>query len=156
MGREKRLALLLEVGLISIEKTIQPRQELLGAVIGVQDDWDTVCWGNGADVVGTSNATGDGGLLLAIGNALLEYQSEWFMRDLILGYFYLSGEVCGTALGHLEDDRGLLVAGSLEGGDDGGGGGDVLSVSACLSPDNGNSSEYSRWRGWQSCAPERS
>ena len=87
VGREKRLALLLEVGLISVEKTIQPRQELLGAVIGVQDDWDTVCWGNGADVVGTSNATGDGGLLLAIGNTLLKHLLEWFMRYLILGIF---------------------------------------------------------------------
>lgn len=114
MGREERLALLLEVGLISVEKAIQPRQELLGAVIGVQDNWDAVCGGNGADVVGTSNATGDGGLLLAIGNAL-------------------SGEVCGATLGHLQDDWGLLVAGSLKSGHDGGGGGDVLSVLACFS-----------------------
>ena len=39
---------------------------------------------------------------------------------------YLSGEVCGTTLGHLEDDWGLGIAGSLEGCDDGGGRGDVL------------------------------
>lgn len=38
---------------------------------------------------------------------------------------YLSCEVCGTTLGHLEDDRGLSIASSLEGSDHGGGGGDV-------------------------------
>lgn len=52
------------------------------------------------------------------------------------GFLYLSGEVCGTTLGHLQDDWGLSIASSLEGGNDGGGGGDVLSVSVCLSLDD--------------------
>jgi len=48
---------------------------------------------------------------------------------------YLSGEVCGSTLGHLEDDWGLVVAGSLKSSYDGGGRGDILvdAVSLCLS-----------------------
>jgi hypothetical protein len=40
-------------------------------------------------------------------------------------YIYLSAEVGSAALGHLEDDRSLSIAGSLEGGYDSRGGGDV-------------------------------
>lgn len=72
VGREQRLAVLGEVLLISIEETIQPWEELLGAVIGVEDNWDAICWSNGANVGGTSDTTSDGCLLLAIGNTLLE------------------------------------------------------------------------------------
>lgn len=56
---EERLTVLLEVLLISIEKTIQPWEELLGAVIGVQNDWNAICWGNGTDVVSSSDTTGN-------------------------------------------------------------------------------------------------
>ena len=40
---KQRLAMLLEMLLICIEHTIQPWQKLLGTVIGVQDDRDTIC-----------------------------------------------------------------------------------------------------------------
>lgn len=52
---EQRLAVLLEVCLIRIKKAVQPWEELLGAVISVQDDWDAVCWSDGTNVVGTGN-----------------------------------------------------------------------------------------------------
>lgn len=39
---------------------------------------------------------------------------------------YLSGEESSATLGHLEDDRGLLVAGSLKSGHSGGGGCHIL------------------------------
>lgn len=39
---------------------------------------------------------------------------------------YLSGEVGGATLGHLEDDRGLGIAGSLERSYNRGGRGDIL------------------------------
>lgn len=47
---------------------------------------------------------------------------------------YLSGEVCGSALRHLEDDWGLVVASSLKSSYNGGGRGDILVdvVSLCL------------------------
>ncbi len=53
-----------------------------------------------------TNGTGDGGGLVGVGNAL-------------------AGEESSTAIGSLEYDGGLGVAGSLEGGDDGGRRGDV-------------------------------
>lgn len=43
---------------------------LLGAVVGVEDNWDTVGWGNGADVVSSGNGTGDGSLLVGVGDTL--------------------------------------------------------------------------------------
>ncbi len=71
VGGEKWLAVLSEVLLIGIEKTIQPWKELLGAVVGVDNDWNAVCWGDSADEVSTGNTTSDGGLLLVVGNTLM-------------------------------------------------------------------------------------
>lgn len=70
VGGEQRLVVLLEVFLISVEKTIQPWQELLGAVISVEDNWDTVCWCKSTDIVSTGDTTSDGGLLVTVGNTL--------------------------------------------------------------------------------------
>lgn len=99
VGGEQRLAGLLEVLLVGIEHAVQPRQELLGAVVGVQNDGDVVCGGEGANVVRGSNGTGNGGLLVGVGHAL-------------------AGEVGSTTLRGLQDDGRLGVAGSLEGSDD--------------------------------------
>lgn len=93
--------MLLEISLILIKKTIQPRKKLLGAVIGVQDDWDTVYGGHGADEESTGNTTSDRSLLLAVANTLVVQCQNfcivlWEMDDM-----YLSSEVGGTALGHL-------------------------------------------------------
>jgi hypothetical protein len=70
VGREKGLAVLLEVGLIGIEHTVEPWQELLRAVIGVEDDGNTVGGGDGADIVGCGDGTGDRGLLVLVVDAL--------------------------------------------------------------------------------------
>ena len=70
---EERLAVFLEVCLISIEKAIQPWKELLGAVVGVENNRDTVSWSNSSDVLGTSNAASDRGFLLAVRNTLFSY-----------------------------------------------------------------------------------
>lgn len=45
---------------------------------------------------------------------------------------YLASKVGSATLGHLEDDGGLGIAGSLEGGNDGGGRGDVLRKLAAI------------------------
>lgn len=97
---EQRGAVLLEEALVLVEHAVEPWQELLGAVVGVQDDGDAVDGGNGTDVVGGGNGTGHGSLLLvgAVGNAL-------------------SGEVGSTSLGGLEDDGRLGIPGSFEGSD---------------------------------------
>jgi hypothetical protein len=39
---EERLAVRLEVALVLVKHSIQPRQELLGAVVGVQNDWNAI------------------------------------------------------------------------------------------------------------------
>lgn len=88
------------------EHAVQPWQKLLGAVVGVENNWDAVCGSNSADVVGTGDSTLDGSALVLVVDAL-------------------SGEVCGTTLAHLEDYRRLRIAGSLETGNDGRGGSDV-------------------------------
>lgn len=97
----------LEVALILIEEAVEPREELLGAVIGVEDDGDAVHGGNAADVVGSSNTTGNGRLLAIIADTL-------------------SGEVGSTAVRQLQDDGAVLITSSLERGDNGGGRSHVL------------------------------
>lgn len=123
---EKRLAVGLKVSLISIEHAIEPGEELLGTVIGVKDDGDVVGRGDRADVVGGGNSAGNGGLLVTVAHTL------WFMlvvwKNAHSGETNLASEVGSTALGELEDDGRLGVAGSLERSDDGGGGGDVLEL----------------------------
>ena len=74
--------------------------------------------------MGSSNTTGDGSLLLAIGNALLCIVKICIVIGGVR--IHLSGEVGGTTLGHLENDRSLSIAGGFERGNDSGGGGDVL------------------------------
>lgn len=97
----------LEVALILIEETVEPGEKLLGAVVGVEDDGDTVGGGDAADVVGSGDTTGDGGVLAVVADTL-------------------TGEVGSTTVGDLEDDGGLVVTGGLEGRDDDGRRGDVL------------------------------
>ena len=123
--REERLALLLEVSLIGIEHTIEPREELLGAVVGVEDDRDAVCGSKRANVVGSSDGAGNGSALVTVGNTLSSCQSDVNGKKICWGT-YLSGEVGSTTLGELKDDGGLSIAGSLEGSDDSGRRGDVL------------------------------
>ncbi len=73
---------LLEDLLVGIEHAIEPWEELLGAVVGVEDDGNAICGGNGADVVGGSDGTGNGCLLATVCNTL-------------------TGEVGSTTLGDL-------------------------------------------------------
>lgn len=111
VGGEEGLAVELEVALVLIEHAVEPGQELLGAVVGVENDGDAVDGGNAADVVGSGNGASNGGRLAVVAHTL-------------------TGEESGTTLGDLQNDGALLVAGSLEGGDRGGRGGDVLPESA--------------------------
>jgi hypothetical protein len=97
---------LLEVGFIRVEHTIEPRKELLGAVVGVEDDGNAVDGSNAADVVGSGDGTSDGGLLAIVADAL-------------------SGKVGSTTLRDLENDGAVLVASGLKARDDGGGRGDI-------------------------------
>jgi hypothetical protein len=68
--REEGLAVLLEMALILVEHAVQPRKQLLRAVVGVKDNGDAVDGGDAADVVSGSNRTGNGRLLVAVGDTL--------------------------------------------------------------------------------------
>lgn len=70
MRAEERLARGLEMSLVGIEHAIKPRKKLLGTMVSVKDDGDTVGRGNGSNVVSTSNRAGNGGRLVTVGNAL--------------------------------------------------------------------------------------
>jgi hypothetical protein len=121
--REKRLPLLLEVGLVGVEHAVHPWEQLLSAVVGVEDDGaadvrtlsrsmqkphsHAVGRSNSPDEVGSSNRTGNGSLLVSVGESL-------------------TTEEGGTTLGDLEDDGGLDVTGGLEDGVDNGRRGNVL------------------------------
>lgn len=69
-------------------------------MVAVQDDGDAIGGSDGTDVVGGGDGTGDGSLLLVVGDTL-------------------AGEEGGTTLRDLDDDGRLGVASGLEGGDDG-------------------------------------
>lgn len=83
-----------------INHAIEPRKELLGAVVGVEDDGDAIDGSDGADEVGSSNGTSNGSLLLVggVGDALASKEGS-------------------TTLRSLEDDGSLALLGGLESGD---------------------------------------
>lgn len=58
---------------------------------------------------------------------------------------YLSGEVCGTTLGHLEDDRRFGITSSLERSNDCGGGSAVLQNTLVVVIPWSNSHAYNSW-----------
>lgn len=94
--------------LVRFEHAIEPGKKLVSTMIGVQYDGaatrmnkdsggtitncsHAVSFGNGSDVVGSGYCTGDRSLLLVIREAL-------------------SGKVCSSSLGNLEDNRGFDVS----------------------------------------------
>lgn len=107
-SREQGNTVLLEVGLVGVQHAIEPRQELLGTVVGVHNDGDTVGRSDSSNKVGSSDGTGDGSLLLF--SAVLDT---------------LAGPEGGTTLGNLQDDGRLQVSSGFHGSVGGGRRGDV-------------------------------
>lgn len=70
MAGEEGLAVLLEVILVGVHHAVEPWEQLLSTVVGVQDNWDAVAGGNGADVLGSCDGSGNRGFLATIGNSL--------------------------------------------------------------------------------------
>jgi len=97
--REEGLPILFEVLLISGQHTIKPGKELLGAVIGVEDDGNAVVGGDGADVKGEGDGSGGAGVLVFDG---------------------LSGHELGASVGNLDHDRGVEFGSGFHGGVGGG------------------------------------
>lgn len=71
MAGEQRFAMFFEVLLIRIQHAIQPWQKLLSTMIGVQNDWDIIRRGNGANIMGTSDRSRNRSLLVSVGNPLI-------------------------------------------------------------------------------------
>lgn len=67
---EEGLTLLLEVSLVGIEHAIEPREELLGAVVGVKDDGDAVGGSERADIVGSGDRASNGSGLVGVAHTL--------------------------------------------------------------------------------------
>mmetsp|Transcript_51508 Transcript_51508/g.125612 ORF Transcript_51508/g.125612 Transcript_51508/m.125612 type:complete len:336 (+) Transcript_51508:49-1056(+) len=69
VGAEEGLAVLLEILLVGLEHAIEPRQELLGAVVRVQHHGHPVGFSNLADIVGAGDGAEDAGVegLLGVG-----------------------------------------------------------------------------------------
>lgn len=72
-----------------------------------------------------------------------------FIWKLLWTSTYLSGEECGSTLGHLQDDWGLVVASGLESSYDSRGGGNILSaMSICSSSRRRKTTNtYDGWDG---------
>jgi hypothetical protein len=60
----------LEIPLILVHHAVEPWEQLLGAVVSVEDDRNAIDGRNGPNVVGTGDGAGNRGFLVAIGNAL--------------------------------------------------------------------------------------
>ena len=63
-------------------QTINPRQELLGAVISVKNDGDTVLLGHGSCVEGSGNGTGNGGAVSRVVQSLTTVELGTTTREL--------------------------------------------------------------------------
>jgi hypothetical protein len=71
---EKRLAGSLEVSLVGVEHAVEPRKELLGAVVSVEDDGNAVSRSDLADEMSTGNGASDRGGLVGVAYALGVYK----------------------------------------------------------------------------------
>ena len=89
----------LEVALILIEHAVEPRQKLLSAVVGVQNDWDAVGRSNAADVVGSGDSAGNRGLLAIVADTL-ETKSEACFPSLATSIYGLGHQPCQQSKRH--------------------------------------------------------
>jgi len=78
----------------------------VSTVVSVQDHGYAIRWRDSADVVSSGDGTGDGSLLLVVGETF-------------------ASKICGTSLRDLEDDGRFHVPGSLQSGIGSGRRGDV-------------------------------
>ena len=104
VGGEEGLAVLGVELLVGLEHAVEPGEELLGAVVRVEDDGDAVVLGNGTDVHGKGDGTGDGGVGLLDG--LADHEGT-------------------SSVGDLDHDGTVVLLGGLEAGVDGRGRGAV-------------------------------
>jgi hypothetical protein len=95
----ERLAVGLEVPFAGIEQAVDPGQQLLGRVVGVQDDRRAIQFGHQMDVLGAGDAAGDARALGGVVEAL-------------------AGKELRTAVGELDDRRRIELGGGFHDGVD--------------------------------------
>jgi hypothetical protein len=95
VGRKERLTEFVEIILIRLEHTVEPRKEFLGTVIRMQNDRDSVVFGNGTNVHG---------------------QSDGSSRGTIRVLATLSEHERASTIGHLDNDGGLGLASGFQTG----------------------------------------
>jgi hypothetical protein len=93
--REKGFAVLVEEIFVGLEHAIEPGKKLLGAVIRVENDWDSVVLGNGTDVHGKGDRSG--GRAVGVLDSLSAHEGT-------------------SSVGTLDDDGALGLAGSFQDG----------------------------------------
>ena len=72
----------LEISLISFKHSIEPLEQLLGAVIAVEDDRDAVVLGHQTNVLSSGDGAEDGALLLIILDGLAGHESGTTIAEL--------------------------------------------------------------------------
>jgi hypothetical protein len=92
MRGEEGFAILGKVGLVGFQHAVEPRKELLRAVIRVHDDGDAVVRGHGADVKGEGDGPGGARVLVRDG---------------------LTGHELASAVGGLDHDGGVALGGGF-------------------------------------------
>jgi hypothetical protein len=76
VGWEQGFAVQLVVLLIGREHAVKPGEQLLGAVVGMKNDGDSVSGGNFAHEFGTGNGAEDGGLLVSVGQSFASHKGR--------------------------------------------------------------------------------
>ena len=97
VGGEEGLAVLGVELLVGLEHAVEPGEELLGAVVGMEDDGDAVVLGDGTDVHGEGDGAGHGGVRLLDG---------------------LADHEGAPSVGDLDHDGTVVLLGGLEAGVD--------------------------------------
>jgi hypothetical protein len=94
VGREKWFTVNSEVFFISLKHTIEPWKKLLGTVIRVKNNWNTVSLSDLTNVESTSNGTKNRSFLVLVGDTLTSVESR-------------------TTIGELNDDWSLNITSSF-------------------------------------------
>ena len=97
---EKRFTVFLVVFLVGCEKTVNPWQPGLLTVVSVKNNRDAVELGNFTDVLGSGNASSDGGIVVVVRKGL-------------------SGDELTSTLGESDHDRTSVLGGGFHTGVDG-------------------------------------
>jgi len=76
----------------SVDESVDPWEELLGAVIGVEDNWDSVLFSEGAYVECSGDGTGDCGGIIGVVKVLSGVELDWICGE--VGWLEMKCSLC--------------------------------------------------------------